>query len=433
MQRPIATVMLCLSVCGVMAGSRRAGGTEPGNWPAFLGPVPSRLSAEALPLKWSDDEHVAWRAELAGYGQSSPVVWNGRVFVTSISGSMKETCHVTALALATGQKLWQRDFKAAMPVRNTNYTSKAAPTPLADPDGLIAWFESGNLVAFDYEGRIRWQRDLVSEYGQIDTRHGLGSSLVQTNQLAIVWVERQTDPYILAVDKKTGQTRWKVPGLRVATWSTPCLMSVDGRRQLVFSGGGRLAGLDPRNGKRLWTFDDVSDNTVPSPRPIADGRLLIGASADRDDKGGGRVAESNGLLRVARGEAGRYVVDFQWRCRRATSSFGSPIHHRGLVYFISRAGVLYCVDGASGKERYAKRVGDTVWATPLPVGDRIYLAGKKGTTVVVRAGREFEILARNQLHPRTDSNQPFVQYALIAVERYLLIRTGSELICVGDP
>ncbi len=412
-------------------------------WPGFLGPRPSSLSDRDLPLVWSATDNIAWKATIVGYGQSSPVVWNGQVFVTSISGPMKQHCHVTAFNLASGKKLWHREFAAAFQTANNNYTSKAAPTPVVDAHGLVVWFESGNLIGLGHDGNLRWQRNLIQEYGRIDTRHGLGSSLVQTGNLAVVWVERQTDPYILAVDKLTGKTAWKVAGLQVTTWSTPCLLKVDGKQHLVFSGGGKLVGLDPDTGEKLWSFEGLAGNTIPAPQPLPGGRLLLGASAGSEE-GGANTAKSNGIIQVSRSENGGFQVGYRWRAKRATSSFGSPIVHRGLAYFINKAGVLFCLDADSGKEHYVKRLGDTAWATPLAVGNRVYLVGRGGTTIVIRPGTHFEKLAENRINtkpapaassltPPTSSQGPLIQYAIVAVGNNILIRTGDMLYCFREP
>lgn len=441
----------CAIATVLFAGSTALGddkGADASAWPGFLGPPAAHLSADDLPLVWSPEKNIAWKASVPGYGQSSPVVWQQRVFVSSISGPMKDACHVCAFDLQTGEKLWQRDFTAVAKVENTNYVSKAAPTPVVDDSALIVWFESGNLVAIEHDGTVRWSRNLVEEYGEILARHGLGSSLQQTEHLVFVWVERQDDPYLLAVEKATGKTRWKVAGLGATSWSTPTLLPLRDERHLVLSGNGKLAGFDPQSGKLLWSFDGISGNTVPTPQPVAKGTLLVGATLGRGEESGPRAAESNGMVEVVTGRDGTFNVRFRWRCRRATSSFGSPIVHQGLAYFVNRAGVLYCIDAETGEEVYAERLAGAVWATPLAVGNRIYFAGQSGTTSVVQAGREPRKLAQNRLWPDTPQAEatdaagserghtsaqqpPQVQYAIAAVPGRLLIRTGDTLYCIA--
>src|SRR5687767_8049034 len=136
--RLVALISIALSVFAV------ANASDPvDRWPALFGPSSAEIRADKLPLKWSADRNVAWKAELTGVGQSSPVVWDRAVIVTSISGAMKENCHVAAFELDSGKELWQQDFLAPMQVENTNYVSKAAPTPVADGSGVVALFEGG--------------------------------------------------------------------------------------------------------------------------------------------------------------------------------------------------------------------------------------------------------------------------------------------------
>jgi outer membrane protein assembly factor BamB len=425
-------------------------------WPSFQGPPATNVQADELPLTWSPDKNIAWKTSLPGYGQSSPVVWGSRLFVTSVSGGMKENCHVCAIDVLTGKLEWQRDFESATKVENTNYVSKAAPTPVVDEQGVVALFEVGNVVALKHDGEIRWQKNLVQEYGELSSRHGLGSSLLQYGNHVLAWIERQNDPYLLAIEKPNGKTAWKAPGLGAASWSTPALLTVDSEQHVVLSGSGLVAGYDSLNGGRLWSFDGVSGNTVPTPQPCGNGQFLLGATVGRGEESGGKAADSNGIVRVAKKAAGGYQVEFKWRCKRATSSFGSPIIHDGLAYFVNATGVLFCVDATTGDEKYSERIGDSIWATPLALGSRLYFAGKSGTTTVISAGPEYRVIAQNNLWEQAAENagagdsakltrgkplleksekpapDPQVQFAIAAVPGRVLIRTGNAVYCLGD-
>lgn len=274
-----------------------------------------------------------------------------------------------------------------------------------------------------------------------------------TIQIVFVWIERQTDPYVLAVEKATGKTVWKVPGLGAASWSTPALLPVNMDKHLVLSGSGLLAGYDPKDGKRLWSFDGLSGNTIPTPQPCGDGQFLLGATLARGEEGAGKAAASNGIIRITKNEVSNFQVDFKWQCKRATSSFGSPIIHDGLAYFVNGAGVLFCVDAESGEEVYSERIGDSIWATPLAIGNRIYFAGKSGSTTVVEAGRQFRVLAQNRLwdsegeatdssknakqqsgdlRPAASEQKQRVQYAIATVPGRLLIRSGDAIHCISE-
>lgn len=427
----IRFALLIVCFCGVL-GTRGLCGEA--RWSGFQGPLSPEVEVQELPLKWSPSENIAWKAELPGYGQSSPVGWEDRVFVTTVSGAMKEKCHICAFDLKSGEKRWQLDLEAATQAKSTNYISKAAPTPVVDDERLFVLFEGGNLVALTHGGEVRWERNLVEDYGPIASRHGLGSSLEQDQERVFVWIEREKEPYLLAVSKQTGKTVWKSAGLGATSWSSPRLIPTEFGKQLVLSGIGKLAGYDPKTGEQLWTFDEIAGNSTPTPFPLGDNRFLIGATAGR---GGdeGNSARSNGVIEITRQASGEFQVEFDWRCKRATCSFGSPIVHQGLAYFVNRAGVVYCLDAKTGAEQYVQRTDSSIWATPLAAGNRVYLFGKNGVTTVLQAGEEFEVLAENALwkDDPNASQERFsgpVLYAAAVLGESLLLRRGETLYCV---
>jgi outer membrane protein assembly factor BamB len=409
-------------------------------WTGFQGPVPEGANVEAVPMTWSPEEGLLWKVEITGYGQSSPVTWGGRAYVTSISGAKKEHCHVTAFDLETGKVLWKHDLDAATQTESSNYISKAAPTPVVDAEGVICFFEGGNLVALNHEGQVRWQRNLVEEFGPIESRHGLAASLEQSDSHVFVWVERQAEPYVMGVQKATGREDWKVAGLGVTSWASPRLIPVKDHKHLVLSGIGRIAGLDPVTGKSLWNFTEIKGNSTPTPVPVADSRFLIGATAGRGEGEAGKAAESNGLIEIKAAEDGTFKAEFVWKAKRATSSFGSPLAHRGHAYYVNASGVLFCLDLETGEERYSNRLGDSIWATPIAFGDRIGIFGKGGTVSIVSSGETFDKLAENvtweaQAADPAASRNPGgapVLYAAVYVNDRLLLRRGDVLYCIAS-
>lgn len=423
-------------------GSRAAAGDA---WSSFQNGGKLAQPATSQPFEWSPSTGIAWRAEVAGTGQSSPVIWDGHVYVTSASGANKETYHVSAWALQTGEKLWRRDFANPTPQENSGYVSVAAPTPAVDAAGLVCFFEGGNVVALTHEGSPRWERNLVAEYGPIVSRHGISASVEQDETAAYLWVERETDPYLLAVNKATGDNLWKVPGIGATSWASPRLVPVGEARHLVLSAIGSLTGLDPATGHVLWKLEGITGNSTPTPVPVADGRFLIGATTGRGEATAGNSAASNGLVGIRRGEDGQWSAEYVWRAKRATSSFGSPIAFGDAAYFVNRVGVLYALDLANGEERYAERLGDSIWATPLVVGDQLLFFGKGGVTTVVASDRSFRKLADYACWtpaappaekpaaegPPAGSSGPTL-YGVACADGRLILRGGSELLCIGQ-
>ena len=396
------------------------------------------LGETKLPTKWSKSDGIAWQKKLEGYGQSTPVVHGDRIFVTFVSGDMKDKCHIQALSSANGESLWKYDLDNSSPEKNTSYVSRAAPSPVCDDDGVIAFFEGGNILAVDHDGELRWKRDLVADLGPVKARHGLASSLEQNESAVFVWVEREADPYVLALSKKTGETIWKAPGVGGTAWSSPRLIPVGDGNHLVLSGNSQLVGLDPQSGDQLWKFDEISGNTTPTPMPLGNGRFLIGATTGRNAGDGANAAKSNGVIEVQLTDDGKFKVDYVWRAKRATSSFGSPIAYRGHAYFVNRSGVVYCLDLENGEEKYSKRTASSVWATPIGADDKVFLFGKDGNTSIIQAGGEFKLVGKNGLWESSpqaaEGGRPSfggpVLYAGIAVDHGFLLRRGDQLFMV---
>ena len=369
--------------------------SQAGDWTRFQA-SPTGVDVARLPEKWSPTEGMAWTAALPGYGQSSPVTWGDRVYVTAISGPNKEVCHILALDRKSGTVAWQREVPTASPAENSRYVSRAAPTPVVDEQGLYCFFEGGNLLALTHAGETRWTRDLVKEFGEVKARHGLAASLEQTGDRIFVWVERGEDPYVLAVEKSTGKDLWKIAGIGATSWSSPRLLTLAGEQHLLLSAVGSVTGVSVETGEQLWKVEGISGNSSPTPVPAGEGRFVVGAAVGRGEADTGKAASSNGLVVVQKTASGGFTAEYVWRAKRATCSFGSPLVEGGEVYFVNASGVLYCLDLKSGEERYAQRLPDSVWATPFAVGDRAYFSGKGGTVAIVRTGPAFELIAENK-------------------------------------
>jgi len=384
------------------------------SWTGFRGTGDSVAHEADLPLSWSDEANLGWKCDLPGYGQSSPVVWGDRAFVTSVVGENKEKVVVSAVAIDGGTILWSKEFPATKTVKATDYVSRAAPTPVVDDKNVYAFFESGDLIALTHAGESAWNRSLTSEFGDIKGNHGLGSSPAQTETSIVVLVDHDGPSYLISVEKETGKTLWKKDRPKRVSWSSPLVCAGPQGPEVLVSSNGVVQAFRGADGELLWEVAGLKGNTIASPSVTGE-TVLIGS---------GQVGDN---LLIRRGGSGDVTsTHVTWRAPGVSTSFGSPLVHRDTAYFVNKAGAAFAVNLADGKTLWTQRLPDSTWASPVAAGDRIYFFCKNGTTIVSRPGNEFEKLAENQL---TIEGR---LYGVAAIPGAFLLRTGSRLLCVRD-
>jgi outer membrane protein assembly factor BamB len=354
----IAICLLNLAICC-------GGDLSPSVWTEFRNGG-SSISSGPMPLTWSPENGIAWQKELPGYGQSSPVIFNGRVFVTAVVGPMKDECQIVCLDLKTGEQVWDWKKDASSRAASNYMASRAAPTPLVDANGVYAFFESGDFVAINPDGSLKWSRSLTDEFGKFDNNHGLGSSPTQTTELVIVNIEQE------------------------------------GKEQVIVSSGGSVSGYSTVDGKQLWSFDGISGNSVPSPTVVGP-YLYVGARIPEFGSAE-EASQSNLCLRLDSSENPQKEV--LWRAKKAVCDYASPVIHGDCVYYLNNVGVLYCVDSLTGETQYTERLGTTCWATPVVSGENVYFFGKDGKTVVIKSGPVFSKVATNLLWDSRNAPAP---------------------------
>jgi outer membrane protein assembly factor BamB len=384
-------------------------------WPGFRGHGDSHSRTTKLPVEWSDKKNLAWDIPLPGYGQSSPVVWRDRVFITAVDGPNKEQAYVLGYDLRSGRELWRRSVATTEKVKVDFRVSQAAPTPVVDRKRVYVFFETGDLYAFDHRGRLQWERKMTREYGGVKGPHGLGSSLAANQEALFLAISHLGTSFVMAIDKKSGRTLWRTDRPSGMSWGTPLVLRHDGREQLVVRGGDGVTAYDVVDGQALWFVTGLKGAPMPSPTHVGD-LVIIGA-------------EQKALSMAIRlgGSGDVTATHVVWRPTEATAYFSSPLVHQGLVYFVSKAGIAYCLDLSTGTEVWRQRLGTgESWASPLAVGDRVYFFNNEGKTFVLRTGREFQQLAVNTI--------PDLEriYGVAAVENALLLRSGRRLIRLSE-
>lgn len=372
-------------------------GAGPEAWPTFLGQGASPVQPDSIPLKWSPSENIAWSTKLPGKGQSSPVIWGDLVFVTAVDGSMKERCLVSALRLSDGTVAWTHTAKAQQTVRANYFQSRSAPTPAVDESAVYAFFETGNVLAVSHRGGVLWERKLTEDYGPFESTIGLASSPLLTDDCVVFLIDHEGPSYLLALDRQTGKTRWKTDRDSRVSYASPALVPVGDAKHIVCSSAGSIDGYDPASGTLLWSYsENIGGNRAATPLPLGNGRFVIAASPGMHNENESEARKTNGVMAIRR-EGNGFVADVLWRTDEAMPAFNSPLVHQGLAYWVNRAGVVFCFDATTGAKHYVKRIKQGCWATPVGIGDRIYIFGKDGLTTVLRSGPEYELLSENQL------------------------------------
>lgn len=382
-------------------------------WTGFRGQGISNTTAQGLPLEWSDEKNLLWRSKLSGYGQSTPVVWGELVFTTSTEGNFSEQLLVHCNHLKSGDLIWKKSFTSPHKIERSQYVSQAAPSPVVDGDGLYLFFESGLLLGLNHQGKELWNRILTNEYGPIEGNHGLGSSLFQSKESLGLLIDHSGPSYLLKVSKRTGVNEWKVDRPGRVSWSTPTLAQSSTEQTVFISSNGIVEAIDFENGKKLWEQEGIEGNTVASPTFTKD-FVIIGSS---------KKDQSLALSRNIEGKSSERIA---WVAEDATTSFGSPLVTKENLYLVNRAGVATCHDLKDGKKLWDLRLPGSCWASPICSNERVYFFTKDGVTLVIKNDGSQEILSNNKL-----SIEGRI-YGVAAVDRFFVIRTGSELICVSQ-
>ncbi|ADG67693.1 Pyrrolo-quinoline quinone [Planctopirus limnophila DSM 3776] len=449
----ILAVVGCLAFATVDRTALHANEPASAHWPAFLGQGRGEIDPQSIPLEWNESKNIAWSAQLPGYGQSSPVIWKDHVYITSVEGPKKDTFYLVCLNLSDGAEKWRSTIANTAPVESSLYVSRAAPTPVVDDNGVYAIFESGDILASDHTGHRLWTRALTKDYGPLVNEFGLAASPVQGPDWIAVLMDHNAGGYIARLSKKTGETEWKIDRSARQSWASPAIVVHEGQPVIVCSSAGSVDVYHPQDGKLLASRTDVGGNTSSTPIPAGESLFLVGASVGRDDAGRSENAKkSNMAVRMVTGPAG-LALETVWIAKDAMPTFGSPMTFAGHSYWVNRAGVVFCIDTQTGEQKYAERLAQSMWATPLGIGDRLYIFGKEGVTTVLATGPEFKKLSENRLwDPEKIVADPSIaerekteerrraaanfsgptQYGVAAVTGSLLIRKGSELVCIRN-
>ena len=373
------------------------------DWPGWRGADGNGVSSESvLPAEWSAEKNVVWSIDLPKWGNSSPCVVGDRVYVTSQTDD--KSLHVIAIDREKGRIVWKRDVgKGAK--KHHELHNMASPTCVAEKGRVWALFGTGDLLCLDRTGKTLWRRNLEKDHGDYEILWGMASSpRVAGDRLFIVCMNGGPS-YVLALDKMTGEKRWKTgrkfvcAGEGVDSYSSPILSRVGERVELVVAGAGHVDAYDLVTGKQRWISSGLSaphdyGRTIASPT-AREGMLFAVSSGY---SGLGRVL----ALRMSGDVDGDVTKTHRaWTYPKYSPDCPSPLYYRGLLYVVRDNGIVSCLDGRSGVLCWRERLfrGDCK-ASPVAGDGKVYLTSVSGEVAVLKAGPDREIIARNRVAGR---------------------------------
>lgn len=394
-------------------------------WPEYRGPDHDGSADGAdLPLTWSEKENVTWKVPVDGRAWSSPVVGEGRIWLTNATTN-GTSMSVIAFDLGSGERVFERVlFTPKDPEHRNSLNSYASPSPYLTPGRVFVHFGTYGTVCIDAKsGEELWRRDDL----HCDHMEGPGSSPLVDDGRVYLNYDGGDVQYVVALDAKSGETVWRTDrtveldhlaaDLRKG-YNTPLLVraEVDGeeRLELISTGAQATYAYDPESGSELWRFDHPGFSM--SSRPVfANGTLVVNTGFMRPE-----------LWAVKPGGSGVLDEDARlWRNTKGAPTMPSPVTKDGLLFQISDRGMLSCVDLANGESVWRERAGGEHCASLLRTGDRIYTFSREGKTVVFRAGREYEKLAESRLTAGIMASPAVAGDALI-------VRTETHLYRIED-
>lgn len=367
------------------------------DWLEFRGPTGQGLSEVAgLPVRWSPTENVAWRKEIPGKGWSSPVLHDGRLYLTTAVGETDDgpqSLRTLCLDAKSGASVWNVEvFRQAGGVAIHEKNSHASSTPILDAKTLFVHFGTHGTAALDLGGKILWKNEDL-KYIPV---HGNGGSPALVEDLLVINCDGADVKFVAALDRKDGKIRWKTPRQKRPangfSFSTPLLIDVDGKKQLISAGSGAVFAYDPRDGRELW-WVDYGDGYSVVPRPVYGNGLLFVCT--------GYNTPSLLAIRPAGASGDATKTHVVWQVKRAMPLNPSPLLVGDALYVISDDGILTCLDAATGKQNWQKRAGGNYSASPLYAGGVIYLQSEAGEGIVFKADpAQYEEVSRNTLGER---------------------------------
>lgn len=432
----------------VLVGSVDASaGPKNSNWSQWRGSDGTGVSSETnLPAEWSSSKNIKWKTPLSGSGNSSPIVWNNRVFLTAeiegevvpgaqavkhiidgqefkhpdaVGADRQHTFKVICLDRDTGKLLWEQTaYEGTVYDDRHRKSSHASPTPATDGQYVFAYFGTEGLYCYDFSGKQIWK----TSPGPIATLGmGTATSPVLFENLVILQCDEDNGEksFIVAYEKKSGKEIWRVPRKVQASWTTPLIVRTPQRAELITSGNELIISYDPKTGKEWWRTKGHGSNAIASPL-VGHGMVFISA--------GFPLKRTIAIKLGATGELDSLDANIVWRYNKGSAYVPSPILVGDHFYLITDRGILTCLDAKSGKVIYEGGrlpIPATFTASPVAVDGKILMISEDGDTFVIKAGPQHEVLATNSIDEPVFAS-PAISNGMI------FIRGEKHLYCISN-
>jgi outer membrane protein assembly factor BamB len=405
---PVAVVTVALASTALLRAD---------DWPQFRGPSGQGTAAGALPTEWGPGKNIAWKQDIPGKGWSSPVVWEGRVYLTTavpVKDSPTKDLSLRALCLdaGTGKIAWNeeaiRQPGNKVPGHHDKNTN-ASPTPVIDGKHLFVHFGHLGTACLDLTGKVVWSNSKL-RYAPV---HGNGGSPILVDDLLVFSIDGLDKQAVVALEQATGNVRWQTDrqskALKRFSFGTPLLIEVQGQRQIVSAGSDVVAAYEPATGKEIWRFRYSGYSIIARP---AYGHGLVFLSTCYDQPK---------LLAIrADGKGDVTATHLAWSRTKGAPHAPSPLLDGGQLYVVSDTGTMTCLDAKTGKTHWSERLAGNFSASPLLAGGKVYVQNEDGVGYVIKAATTYELVALNEMQERT-----LASYA--AADGAIFLRTAEHL------
>jgi outer membrane protein assembly factor BamB len=408
-------LMLFALVSAVPAIAQESSAPAEG-WPQFRGPnADGHYKGPKLPTEWGTDKNVAWKKTIPGHGWSSPIVWKGKVYLTTAvekkgSFSLRTLC----IDAKDGRIDWDKevfveDAKAVPKPHPKN--SHASPTPVTDGERLYVHFGHMGTAALDLKGKIIWAKTDL-KYSPV---HGNGGSPILAGDNLVFSVDGGDKQMVVARSKKTGIIAWRTDRKSKSTqpfsFSTPLLVKDGGRQQIISPASGFVASYDPKSGAELWRAQYPVPGYSVIPQPLyGNGLVYVSTSYNNPVM----------LALKPTGKGDVTKTNTSWSLKQGAPHTPTPILVGDELYMLADNGNLTCVDAKTGTVHWSERVKGAYSSSPIAADGKIYLTNEDGTGYVLEAGKELKEISKNDLKEKT-----FATFA--AVDGALYVRTETQL------